>query len=83
MRQSLMVSSRGQITLPVKVRKRLGIQSGGVVILEEKGSEVLLRPAAVIEVETYSNVDIVRWDKEDRLEPSERKTVLKRLRKQS
>jgi antitoxin PrlF len=82
MRQSLMVSSRGQITLPVKVRKRLGIQSGGVVILEEKGSEVLLRPAAVIEVETYSDVDIVRWDKEDRLEPSERKTVLKRLRKQ-
>ena len=83
MRQSLMVSSRGQITLPVKVRKRLGIQSGGVVILEEKGSELLLRPAAVIEVETYSEEDIVRWDKEDRLEPSERKTLLKRLRKQS
>lgn len=82
MRQNLMVSSRGQITLPVKVRKRLGIQSGGVVILEEKGSEVFLRPAAVIEVETYSDMDIVRWDKEDRLEPSERKTVLKRLRKQ-
>jgi antitoxin PrlF len=83
MRQSLMVSSRGQITLPVKVRKRLGIQSGGVVILEEKGSEILLRPAAVIEVETYSEAGIVRWDKEDRLEPSERKTLLKHLRKQS
>jgi antitoxin PrlF len=83
MRQSVMVSSRGQITLPVKVRKRLGIQSGGVVILEEKGSEILLRPAAVIEVETYSEADIVRWDKEDRLEPSEQKIVLKRLRKQS
>jgi len=83
MRQSLMVSSRGQITLPVKVRERLGIQSGGVVILEEKGSELLLRPAAVIEVETYSEEDIVRWDKEDRLEPSERKRLLKRLRKQS
>jgi antitoxin PrlF len=81
MRQSLMVSSRGQITLPVKVRKRLGIQLGGVVILEEKGSEVLLRPAAVIEVETYSEVDIVQWNKEDRLEPSDRKTLLKRLRK--
>jgi antitoxin PrlF len=81
MRQSLMVSSRGQITLPVKVRKRLGIQSGGVVILEEKGSEVLLRPAAVIEVETYSEADIVQWNKEDRLEPSDRKTLLKRLRK--
>jgi hypothetical protein len=53
------------------------------VILEDKGNEVLLRPAAVIEVETYSEADIVRWDKEDRLEPSERKKLLKRLRKQS
>jgi len=83
MRQSLMVSGRGQITLPAKVRKRLGIQSGGIVILEEKGNEVLLRPAAVVEVETYSETDIARWDQEDRLEPSERKRVLNRLRKQS
>ena len=83
MRQSLIVSGRGQITLPVKVRKRLGIQSGGVVILEDKGTEVLLRPAAVIEAETYSEADIVLWDKEDRLVPSERKKLLKRLRKQS
>ncbi len=83
MRQNLMVSSRGQITLPVKIRKRLGIESGGVVILEQKGGEVLLRPAAVLEVETYSEADIVRWDKEDCLEPSERNRLLKRLRKQS
>jgi AbrB family looped-hinge helix DNA binding protein len=83
MRQNLIVSGRGQITLPVKVRKRLGIQSGGVVILEDKGNEVLLRPAAVIEAEAYSEADIVRWDKEDRLDPSERKKLVKRLRKQS
>jgi AbrB family looped-hinge helix DNA binding protein len=83
MRQNLIVSGRGQITLPVKVRKRLGVQSGGVVILEDKGNEVLLRPAAVIEAEAYSEADIVRWDKEDRLDPSERKKLVKRLRKQS
>ena len=83
MRQNLLVSGRGQITLPASVRKRLGIQSGGVVTIEEKDSEVVLRPAAVVEIETFSNEDIAQWDKEDRLEPSERKALLKRLRKRS
>jgi len=55
MRQNLLVSSRGQITLPSLVRKRLGIKSGGVVTLEEKDNVVVLRPAAVVEIETYSD----------------------------
>jgi antitoxin PrlF len=83
MRQNLLVSGRGQITLPSSVRKRLGIQSGGVVTIEEKDSEVVLRPAAVVEIETFSNEDIAQWDKEDRLEPSERNALLKHLRKRS
>lgn len=83
MRQNLLVSSRGQITLPVSVRKRLGIKSGGIVTLEQKDNVVVLRPAAVVEIETYSDEEIARWDKEDRLEPSERNALLKRLGKRS
>jgi AbrB family looped-hinge helix DNA binding protein len=83
MRHNLLVSSRGQITLPSLVRKRLGIQSGGMVTLEERDNVVVLRPAAVVEIETYSNEDIAQWDKEDRLEPAERNALLKRLRKRS
>jgi AbrB family looped-hinge helix DNA binding protein len=83
MRQNLLVSSRGQITLPASVRKRLGLQSGGMVTLEERDNVVLLRPAAVVEIETYPDGEIARWDKEDSLEPSERNTLLKRLRKRS
>jgi antitoxin PrlF len=81
MRQNLLVSNRGQITLPASVRKRLGIQSGGIVTCEEKDNAVVLRPAAVVEIETYSDEEVARWDKEDRLEPAERKAFLKRLRK--
>ena len=83
MRQNLLVSSRGQITLPSSVRKRLGIQSGGIVTLEERENVVVLRPAAVVEIETYSDGDIAQWDKEDRLEPAERTALLKRVRKRS
>jgi antitoxin PrlF len=81
MRQNLLVSNRGQITLPASIRKRLGIQSGGVVTLEEKDNVVVLRPAAVVEIETYSDEEVARWEKEDRLEPAEWKAFLKRLRK--
>ena len=83
MRQTVLVSNRGQITLPASVRKRLGIHSGGVVTLEEKDNVVVLRPAAVVEMETYSDEEVARWDKEDRLEPAERNALLKRLRKRS
>ncbi|MBM4350901.1 MAG: AbrB/MazE/SpoVT family DNA-binding domain-containing protein [Deltaproteobacteria bacterium] len=83
MRQNLLVSSRGQITLPSSVRKRLGIQSGGVVTLEERDNVVMLRPAAVVEIETYSGEQIAQWDREDQLESVERNALLKRLRKRS
>ena len=83
MRQNLLVSSRGQITLPSLLRKRLGIQSGGIVTLEERDNVVMLRPAAVVEIETYSDENIAQWNKEDRLEPAERNALLKRLRKRS
>lgn len=78
-RQTLIVSNRGQITLPVQIRKRLGIEAGGVVAAEERDGELVLRPAVVMEVETYSDNDIGRWDEEDRLSPKERDRILRRL----
>ena len=78
-RQTLIVSNRGQITLPAQIRKRLGIEAGGVVAAEERDGELVLRPAVVMEVETYSDNDIRRWDEEDRLSPKERDRILRRL----
>ena len=78
-RQTLIVSSRGQVTLPAQIRKRLGIEAGGVVAAEERNGELVLRPAVVMEVETYSDDDIRRWDGEDRLSPKERDRILRRL----
>ncbi|OGP35325.1 MAG: hypothetical protein A2X88_02570 [Deltaproteobacteria bacterium GWC2_65_14] len=78
-KQSLNVSSRGQITLPAGIRKRLGIEGGGVLSAEERDGALVLRPAVVMEVETFSDADIRRWNEEDRLPPEERDRILKRL----
>ena len=79
MRESLTVSGRGQITLPAGMRKRLGIEAGGVLIAEERDGDIVLRPAAVLEIETYNDSDVARWDAEDRLDDAERAAIKQRL----
>ena len=79
MTETLVVSSRGQITLPAGLRKRLGIKSGDVVILEERDNEVVLKPGIILEVQHYSDEQIAQWDAEDKLSEKERAQLRKTL----
>ena len=79
MSETLVVSSRGQITLPAALRKRLGIKSGDVVILEDRGNEIVLKPGIVFEIQHYSDEQIAQWDTEDKLSDQERAQILDRL----
>jgi AbrB family looped-hinge helix DNA binding protein len=47
------VTSQGQISIPVEVRRRLGIGPGSIVEWEEEGSNVILRRSG-----TFSSEDI-------------------------
>jgi AbrB family looped-hinge helix DNA binding protein len=79
MKENIVVSGRGQITLPASMRKRLGIKAGGVLVVEDRKGELVLRPAAVVELDTYTEEEIARWEREDRLAPGERSRILKKL----
>ena len=79
MRQTLIVSHRGQLTLPANLRKRFGIKNGGAIILEERDNELVLKPAMVLEVEMYTDEQVLAWDEADRLDDAERQTVLRHL----
>ena len=76
---TLVVSSRGQITLPARVRKRMGIKGGDVVILEDRKEEIVLRPGVVLEYELYSDEQIAEWDAADTLDDQERARLLEAL----
>ena len=80
-RQTVMVSERGQLTLPASLRRRLGILRGGPVLLEEKDGQMMLKPAMVVEIEMYSDAQIAEWDRSDILTAAARATVRKRLDK--
>lgn len=79
MKETVIVSGRGQITLPAAMRRRLGIRGGGVVVVEDRDGELVIRPAAVVELAAYSDQEIAGWDREDRLLPEERSRILKKV----
>ena len=79
LREVLTVSSRGQITLPAEMRRHLGIEPGGAVIVEDCGGELRLKPAAVLEVELYSDTQIQAWDRDDELTSVEHERILEPL----
>jgi len=79
MQENLVVSARGQITLPATLRKRFGIRPGDVVIVQDRDGELVLKPAAVLEIDTYSDEQIAEWDEQDRLLSEERHDILQGL----
>ncbi|MEA3643763.1 MAG: AbrB/MazE/SpoVT family DNA-binding domain-containing protein [Lamprobacter sp.] len=79
MREILTVSSRGQVTLPAGIRNQLGIKPGDALIVEECEGELRLKPAAVLELERYSDAQIAEWDRADTLSAGERRRILERL----
>jgi antitoxin PrlF len=80
MSETLIVSSRGQITLPATIRKHLGIMPGSAVIAEEVDGELRLKPAAVLALERYDDDQVAEWDRADALSADERARILDRLK---
>lgn len=76
MGETVAVSSRGRITLPAALRKRLGLKAGAVLILEDRGSEIVLKPNVTGH---YSDKEVAAWDKADRLSDRERARILAAL----
>ncbi|MEK7476599.1 MAG: AbrB/MazE/SpoVT family DNA-binding domain-containing protein [Candidatus Coatesbacteria bacterium] len=79
MKSTLVVSERGQITLPAPLRKRMGIKNGGVVKVEEREGRITLSPAAVVEVEMYTDEQIREFIERDRISKEERKRIIAKL----
>ncbi|HSF06015.1 MAG TPA: AbrB/MazE/SpoVT family DNA-binding domain-containing protein [Methylomirabilota bacterium] len=73
----LIVSPRGQITLPKSLRARLRLAPGSVLLLREEAGKIVLDPAAVIPLTLYDDEEIERLVEADRIAPRGR-TALRR-----
>lgn len=52
--EPMRVGKRGTIVLPASLRRRYGIEEGSMVLMEEREDGILIRPAVVLPVETYT-----------------------------
>lgn len=62
MRTSLTINRRGVITLPVKLRKALGLKPDDQLIAETTPDGLLLRPAITLPVEVYTPERVREFD---------------------
>jgi bifunctional DNA-binding transcriptional regulator/antitoxin component of YhaV-PrlF toxin-antitoxin module len=60
------MNARGTLTLPMKIRKRFGMDKGGALVAEETDGGILLRPGQFFPVEVYTDERIEEFDAEDR-----------------
>jgi len=75
---TLIVSPRGQITLPKLVRARLRLVPGSILLLREEAGKIVLDPAAVTPVSHYTDEEIERLVGADRVSPRERAALRRR-----
>ena len=80
MKENLVVSSKGQITLPAAMRQALGLRGSSIVTAEERDGRIVLVPAMVVETEVWSEADVQAWAVADMFKPAEREALQAKLR---
>jgi AbrB family looped-hinge helix DNA binding protein len=54
MGESAKVGKRGAVVIPARIRKKLGIEEGSSVLVEEVPDGIMIRPAVTVPVEIWS-----------------------------
>ncbi|MGH8706973.1 MAG: AbrB/MazE/SpoVT family DNA-binding domain-containing protein [Burkholderiales bacterium] len=77
------LGKKGQVSLPAGVLRRLGLQGSATTLLVEATEDgaVLLRPAAVVPVEIYSEARLREFEAANRSTPAEDARVAKALKR--
>jgi len=48
------IGRNGTLVIPARLRRRFGLAEGGMVVIEEAGDGISIRPAVAMPVEIYS-----------------------------
>jgi AbrB family looped-hinge helix DNA binding protein len=62
MNTTIQISERGTMTLPKPLRKALGVDRGGVVMVSTEKDGIVLHPAVAFPIELYSDSRIAEFD---------------------
>ena len=62
MKATVMMTGRGVITLPAKLRQALGLKADDLLIAETTPEGLLLRPAVTLPIELYTDARVREFD---------------------
>lgn len=62
MKETVTITSRGVITLPISLRRALGLKANDQLIAESTPEGLLLRPAVTLPVELYTDERVREFD---------------------
>ncbi|MDP2064615.1 MAG: AbrB/MazE/SpoVT family DNA-binding domain-containing protein [Hydrogenophaga sp.] len=62
MQATIVINSRGVITLPAKLRQAMGIKADDQLIAETTPEGLLLRPAVTLPLEHYTAARVAEFD---------------------
>jgi len=79
MKTTVIVTSRGVITLPAKLRQALGLKADDILIAETTPDGLLLRPSVTLPLEIYSDARAREFDEGE----TQLKKVLERKKKKT
>ncbi|MGH8652229.1 MAG: AbrB/MazE/SpoVT family DNA-binding domain-containing protein [Gammaproteobacteria bacterium] len=54
MLDTVKIGRNGALVIPAKMRRRLGLDEGDLVLIEETGDGLIIRPAVAMPIEVYS-----------------------------
>lgn len=74
------LSPRGQLTLPAKVRRALGLEPGDDLVVFVEEGRAILEPAVVVPIERYGAERIREFQKAARMSPEEIKKARRKWR---
>ncbi|MEW5927937.1 MAG: AbrB/MazE/SpoVT family DNA-binding domain-containing protein [Gemmatimonadota bacterium] len=79
--EPIRVGKRGTIVLPAALRRRFGIEEGTTVLVEEREDGILIRPAVVLPVETYTPARKAEFLLTNATDPAEYRWAVREVRK--
>jgi AbrB family looped-hinge helix DNA binding protein len=65
MQDRVVISSRGVITIPTRMREVFGLKANDQLIIEDTPQGLLLRPAVSIPIELYTDQRIKEFTRDD------------------
>ena len=78
MTTTIQINKRGTLTLPMTIRKKLGLERGGAVIAEDTELGIVIKPAVTYPIEVYSDMRVKEIDDQDSVLSAYLKTKVKK-----